>query len=255
MAAKSRPIIIAGNWKMYKSVQEALAFLDNFSPIDDKNKATICIAAPFTALSSLKMKCQEKGILLGAQNMHDADEGAFTGEIAASMLVDLGVDFVLLGHSERRHLFHESSEFIQKKVLAALNAGLKPFVCVGETLQQRDEGSMEEVLKEQIESSLKDIPEDSRERIVLAYEPVWAIGTGQVATLKQAAEAHGICRDILKNLFGEDAADKVPILYGGSVKPDNAEALLQEPLIDGLLVGGASLSPETFSKIITCAHV
>lgn len=188
-------------------------------------------------------------ISIGAQNMNDAREGAFTGEIAGLMLKEAGAEFVLVGHSERRRIFKETSEFVHKKTIRALQDDLQPIVCVGEDLEERESGSAEEVLGKQISESLGKIPAEDAGKIVLAYEPVWAIGTGKTATPKMAQEAHAFCRSCLADLFGKKTADKISILYGGSVKPENAEQLASQKDIDGVLVGGASLNPTTFAEI------
>jgi triosephosphate isomerase (TIM) len=250
MVNVTRKALIIGNWKMYKTMEEALAFVEALTFPKNLEVMTVGLAAPFTALSSLQEKTAEKQILLGAQNMHNAEEGAFTGEIAATMLSELGVYFVLLGHSERRHLFQESSSFIQKKVVAALDHGIRPFLCVGETLVERQEGKREAVLKEQIEVSLQDIKEEHQDKIGIAYEPVWAIGTGKVASLEEIQEAHLFCREVLTAHFSFEVAQKIPILYGGSVNEHNAALILSQKEVDGLLIGAASLSSESFSKII-----
>ena len=204
---------------------------------------------PFTALFTASEAAEGTSIMIGAQNMHDAEEGAFTGEISSRMLQDAGSRFVLIGHSERRHLFGESNAFIARKLKRALASGLKPILCIGETEAEREQGRTQEVLNRQLLESLPDHPAD----LILAYEPVWAIGTGKTATAEIAEEAHAFCRSFLSEKWGASAARKIPILYGGSVKPDNIKGLTQKPNINGALVGGASLNPQTFAEIISNA--
>ena len=234
--------IIAANWKMYKTGAEAQEFL---TQIKGKigSSVKVFIAPSFTALPV--MKSQE--IVLGGQNMHEAEEGAFTGEISARMLKDAGAKFVILGHSERRRLFHEADALIHQKVKKAISSGLLPILCVGETLEEREAKKTFDVLSTQLKIALEGV---SPVEIVLAYEPVWAIGTGLAATPEIAQEAQQFCRSFLKKLWGEDYAAKTPILYGGSVTPETALALAKQPDIDGALVGGASLDAAKFIQII-----
>ncbi|MFC2049168.1 triose-phosphate isomerase [Chlamydiota bacterium] len=253
MSQKSfRRLVIAGNWKMYKTIEEAVNYVETLAPLIQKSQAAVYLAVPFTAIYPVSERVKElkAPLKIGAQNMNDANEGAFTGEIAARMLLDAGSDFVILGHSERRHLFHESDAFINKKVKRALSEKLPPIVCVGEKLEEREEGRFEEVLKTQILQSLKGLTGKALGSVILAYEPVWAIGTGKVAHPEDAAAAHQFCRSVVSEKWGEKAAEQLIILYGGSVKPENAADLLAQEGVDGLLVGGASLSPQTFSQII-----
>lgn len=182
--------------------------------------------------------------------MNDANEGAFTGEIAARMLKDAGARFAIIGHSERRHIFGESNEFINKKVKQAFSTGLQPILCVGETLKEKEEGKSQQVIEHQIRQGLADISSEQLSQMIIAYEPVWAIGTGRTATPEQAQENHQFCRQLIGKIWKGDVAAVVPILYGGSVKPDNARSLMEQPDIDGVLVGGASLSAETFAQIV-----
>ena len=231
---------------MYKTVEEAALFVKNLAPL--VTKATY-LAVPFTAIKSAADIAKGTLIDIGAQNMHDASEGAFTGEIAAKMLLDAGARFVILGHSERRRLFHETSALVNKKVKRALSEKIQPLLCIGETLEQREAGKTEEIIRSQLLESLADISLDQHPEIMLAYEPVWAVGTDMAATPETAQEAHRFCRQCISEKWGEEAANKIVIQYGGSVKPDNAQNLLNEPDIDGLLVGGASLTVESFSQI------
>lgn len=240
--------LIAGNWKMNKSNSEAIKFIETLSQRIDSFKGLIYLAVPFTCIQEAA-KVSDK-IIIGAQNMNDAQKGAFTGEIAALMLKEVGAKFVILGHSERRQLFHESDEFIHKKVLRAIKDGLQPILCIGETLQEREEQMTEDVLKSQLQKALKDLSNEDLFNLIIAYEPIWAIGTGKSATANIAQEAHLFIRNTLTNLFDENVAQKIYILYGGSVNADNINSLMQEPDIDGVLVGGASLEVESFLKII-----
>ncbi|NGX54568.1 MAG: Triosephosphate isomerase [Chlamydiae bacterium] len=254
---QNRPVIITGNWKMYKTIEEAAQFVEALTPLIKQSPLSAYLSVPFTAIHSTAelVKKLDAPIVIGAQNMHDASEGAFTGEIAAKMLKDAGAEFVILGHSERRHIFHESNSFINRKVKKAIAEDLQPILCIGETLEQRESGKVEETLKSQLLESLKEISAKDLEKVVIAYEPVWAIGTGKVANADDAEKAHLFCRKVIAEKWSQEDAAVIPILYGGSVKPDNAGALLAEPDIDGLLVGGASLSPENFSQIINSFKV
>jgi triosephosphate isomerase (TIM) len=246
----ARRRIIAGNWKMYKSIPEAVDFIRALGQKPLPSDPTIYLAVPFTALAAAASAASALPIVIGAQNMNDASEGAFTGEIAARMLVDAGARFVVLGHSERRQLFGESSEFINRKVRQALAHGLEPLVCLGETLAQREAGQVEAVLSQMLEESLAGLSREQAAKLILAYEPVWAIGTGRTATVEQAQAAHHHCRELLAAQWDSELAQQVPLLYGGSVRPDNARGLLSQPEIDGLLVGGASLKVETFYQVV-----
>lgn len=252
MATKSKKqILIAGNWKMYKTVEEAKAFLKTLAPLIEGSQAAVYLAVPFTAIHpAVTMIEQLKApITIGAQNMNDASEGAFTGEVAAQMLKEAGAQFVILGHSERRHLFHESDDFINKKVKRALLEGIQPILCVGETIKQYENGETLEVLKQQLVGSLAGLNKEEIKSLILSYEPVWAIGTGRVAHPDDAQSAITSCREVIAEKWGKMVAQKLTILYGGSVNPENAKAILAQKSIDGLLVGGASLSPQTFSQI------
>lgn len=236
-----KPIIVA-NWKMYKTDLDAEVYLDKFFELLPKASAQVLIAPPFTTIREVAKR--RKFIEVGAQNVHEETVGAFTGEISALMLISVGASFVIVGHSERRRLFNDTDERVRLKLKAASINRLLPILCVGETLQERESGQTERVLKRQIESALLELPPT---KLVVAYEPVWAIGTGKTATPPMAAQAHGYCREVLKQLWGES---DVPIIYGGSVTPETAKVLAAEPEIDGALVGGASLDAEKFVKII-----
>lgn len=247
----ARSQYVVGNWKMYKTAREATDYIEALAPLVEGCKAHIFLAVPFTSIASAAHFAKDTNVVIGAQNMNDAREGAFTGEIAGIMLKEAGAAFVLLGHSERRHLFGESHAFIHRKVLRALQDDLQPILCVGETLKEHESKKKEEILREQIVHGLEKVPEEEAEKLILAYEPVWAIGTGKIATPEVAQEAHAFCRSVLSELFGKKRASNIPILYGGSVKPDNVKNIVSQKDIDGVLVGGASLDPKTLAAIAT----
>lgn len=246
----TRPIVITANWKMYKTIEEAVAFVKGLIPQLKDVTARVYLAVPFTAIKAAADAAEGSPLLIGGQNMNDSSEGAFTGEIAAVMLKEAGAQFVILGHSERRHIFHESNAFINRKIHRALNDGLQPVLCVGETSEEHELGKAKEVLAVQLKESLEGITDEHLSKIILAYEPVWAIGTDKTATPEQAEEIHQYCRDFLKGSFSEKVVDDLVIQYGGSVKPVNASQLLEKPDVDGLLVGSASLNLDFFSQII-----
>lgn len=249
---KERKLIIAGNWKMNKTVAEAQV-LANDLKLELKNvkEAEIVVCPPFTALESVsKTILETKNIRLGAQNMSEHNFGAYTGEICAGMLKEFLVRYVILGHSERRQYQKETDALIAKKAAAAHVATLKPIVCVGETLAEREAGEMQVVLETQVRGSLAGLTRDQMTETIIAYEPVWAIGTGKTATTQQAQEAHAYIRSLLAQIFDETTARKVRIQYGGSVKPANAKELMSQPDVDGALVGGASLEARSFADII-----
>lgn len=248
---KERKLIIVGNWKMNKTVAEALDLVRELK-IDLANvkEADIAICPPFTALGEVSKQVLSTNIRLGAQNMSEHNNGAYTGEISAGMLKEFSVRYVILGHSERRQYQKEGDELIAKKALAAHAASIKPIVCVGETLTERESNQTQKVLDTQVRGSLAGISKAQMEETVLAYEPVWAIGTGKTATSAQAQEAHLFIRRLLVTLFDENTARKVRIQYGGSVKPSNARELMSQPDVDGALVGGASLEARSFADII-----
>ena len=247
----SRPFVITGNWKMHKTIEEALSFvrglLASFQPSETKK---IGLAVPFTVIYPLSQEVKNAPLAIGAQNMNDASEGAFTGEIAGTMLKDAGAQFVLLGHSERRSLYHEDDARINRKVKRAVEAGLQPVLCVGETKKEYETGETHEVITRQLTEGLKDLQPHQLQDLVIAYEPVWAIGNGHSATPEVAQEAQLFCRQVLGKILTEELAQRIVIQYGGSVNPSNAHALLAQPDIDGLLIGGASLSLETFCQIV-----
>ena len=248
-----RTAYLAANWKMHKTTEETEGFLAEFLPrVPDSPSPEIVICAPFTSLNTAIELCVQSRVRVAAQNMHEADEGAFTGEISAPMLQDLGVHGVILGHSERRQYFNETDEALARKVPVALGAGLEPILCVGENEGQRDGGETEAVLTRQVEADLAEVPDARLSEVVIAYEPIWAIGTGRTATPDQAQEALALIRSLVARR-SEEAAAAVRILYGGSVKPENAAELLSEADVDGALVGGASLDPGDFAAIVEAA--
>jgi triosephosphate isomerase len=251
-----RKKILAGNWKMNLTHTEAESYLKSFlTETREVNDVEVVLIPPFTNLLTLANGLERNQWLrLGAQNMHWERSGAFTGEISATMLRALFVKYVILGHSERRTLFRETDEILNRKVHAALEAGLRPIMCVGETLQERDADKVEAVLERQLTKGLAEISPKDFSEIVVAYEPVWAIGTGRTATPIQACDAHAAIRSVLASLTDQATAEKIRIQYGGSVKPDNAEELMRQPGIDGALVGGACLDPRSFAQIIRAAE-
>jgi len=248
---KERKLIIAGNWKMNKTVAEALDLVNGLMrELAGVKEVDIVVCPPFTALEAVSRAIIDSNLRLGAQNMSEQGGGAFTGEIAAGMLKEFSVRYVILGHSERRQYQRESDELISKKALAAHNASLKPIVCIGETLAEREAGRTNAVLETQVGGSLAGLSKEQMVETILAYEPVWAIGTGKTATTAQAQEAHAFIRGELVQMFDEAVAKRVRIQYGGSVKPGNARELMGQPDVDGALVGGASLETRSFSDII-----
>jgi triosephosphate isomerase len=248
---KDRKLIIAGNWKMNKTVAEALDLVRGLKiELANVKEVDIVVCPPYTALAEVSKAILDSNIRLGAQNMSEHNVGAFTGEIAAVMLKEFSVRYVILGHSERRQFQKETDALIAKKATAVHAASLKPIVCVGETLEERESGHMEKVLEIQVRGSLAGLTKDQMSETVVAYEPVWAIGTGKTATTAQAQEAHAFIRRLLVKSFDEAVARRVRIQYGGSVKPSNARELMSQPDVDGALVGGASLEARSFSDII-----
>lgn len=238
--------MIVGNWKMYKTRKEAEDFVRSLASLIGPVSRQVFIAVPFTAIQTASEASKGTSIVIGAQNMHDEEEGAFTGEVSVKMLQDAGARFVILGHSERRHIFHEDNAFIHRKVMRAIKHKLNPILCVGETQEERVMGKTHEVLLRQLEEGFKGIKGEEFVNVTIAYEPVWAIGTGKTATPQMAQEAHAICRGFLQ----KRGAPHVNILYGGSVKPETIRDLLAQPDIDGALVGGASLDVQTFANTI-----
>ena len=248
---KERKLIIAGNWKMNKTVAEGIALVNGIKrEVKDVKEVDMVVCPPFTALSEVSKAILDSNIRLGAQNMSEHNSGAYTGEIAAGMLKEFSTRYVILGHSERRQFQKESDELISRKAVAAHAASLKPIVCVGETLAEREGGQMETVLLTQVRGSLAGLTKPQMEETIVAYEPVWAIGTGKTASAQQAQDAHAYIRSLLVKLFDETVARRVRIQYGGSVKPSNTRELMSLPDVDGALVGGASLEDRSFADII-----
>src|SRR5438552_2299923 len=247
--------IVAANWKMNMTQAESARFVESLLlDLGDITDVEVVIVPPFTAIAKvMEALGKSQNIKVGAQNMHWERSGALTGEISAALLRDLFVHYVVLRHSERRTLFGETDEIVNLKVRAAHEATLRPIVCIGETLEQRDKGNVEKILAIQLRGSLKELSEKELQETVIAYEPVWAIGTGRNATPEQAQEAHAFIRETLTELSDATTADRVRIQYGGSVKPENAGALMSQPDIDGALVGGASLDPRSFAQIVQAA--
>lgn len=247
----ARKPFLAGNWKMYKTIAEAVSFAKEFKGlVSDVKDRDILICCPFTMVSSLAKEFEGTNVWVGAQNMYFEKEGAFTGEISPGQLLDAGAKFVILGHSERRHVFGEKDALINKKVHAALANGLTPILCVGELLEEREAGKTENVVKTQTVEGFKGLSKEQALKVVIAYEPVWAIGTGKTATPEDADAVHATIRKVLASIYDNTVADSVRIQYGGSVKPDNVDSLMAKPNIDGALVGGASLKADSFTRIV-----
>lgn len=247
-----RKKIIAGNWKMNLNLTDSISLISELKNILNKDKVNcdVIICPPFTSLEAAATLIKDSEIKLGAQNLYFEESGAYTGEISASMLKSVGCEFVIIGHSERRTIFKETDEMINKKIAKALSGGLKPIFCIGETLDERENGITFNVIEKQVVEGLKNISENDLRNMVIAYEPVWAIGTGKNATPQQAEEVHAFIRNMLKKIYSNFAAEAMIIQYGGSVKPDNAKELLSQPDIDGALVGGACLKADSFIGII-----
>ena len=245
-----RKKVIAGNWKMNKLPNETISFFEEFAPLVENTKNEVIICAPFTDLFYAILSAQNTNIKIGAQNMHWEENGAYTGEVSPQMLKSIGVEYVIIGHSERRQYFAETDETVNKKVKSAHNVGLKPIVCVGETLSDREAGNAKEVVTTQIKLGLKDLTKDQIVSTIIAYEPIWAIGTGKTATKEDANETIKWIREQIESMYGKENAEKVIIQYGGSVKSENAQELFKMSDIDGGLVGGASLKPNEFAKIV-----
>ena len=244
-----RKPIIAGNWKMNKTIEETIEFINEIKDKlnDDKVEAVIC--APFTVLKDLKEATKGTNIKVGAQNMHYAENGAFTGEVSATMLKEIGMDYVIIGHSERRQYFNETNEACNKKVLKALEVGINPILCCGETLEQREANETKNICKTQVEEALKDIDVNDISKVVIAYEPIWAIGTGKTATSEDANDVISYIREVVARLYGEKS-NEVRIQYGGSVKPQNVAEIMAQSDIDGALVGGASLAANDYIQLV-----
>lgn len=246
-----RTPVIAGNWKLFKTAPEAVELVKGIIPlISGKSGVEVVVAPVFTVLDRVRGAIAGSSIKLSAQDCFWEEEGAFTGEISPKMLLDAGCSHVIIGHSERRQYFGETDETVNKKCHAALKVGLTVILCIGETLEERESGRTFDVLKKQLAGGLADVPADSMAKVIVAYEPVWAIGTGKTATDGQAQEAHAFIRGELKSLLGATTADATRILYGGSVKPENINGLISQPDIDGALVGGASLKADSFAALV-----
>ena len=244
-----RKPIIAGNWKMHKTIAEALEFVNEVKDRVNNDKVEAVICAPFTLLKDLKQATKGTNIKIGAQNMHFEEKGAFTGEISPLMLKELDMDYVVIGHSERREYFNETDETCNKKVLKALEVGIDPILCVGETLEEREAGNTKDVCKVQVEKALENVSKEDLAKVVIAYEPVWAIGTGKTATSEDANDVIAYIREVVANLYGE-LANEVRIQYGGSVKPSNVAEIMNQSDIDGALVGGASLEANDYVELV-----
>ena len=243
--------LIVGNWKMYKTVAEARAFAEEFSKLYKDTDIRVAICAPYTQLAVLKEAFAETNIAVGAQNVHFEDEGAFTGEISLAMLREIGVDYCIIGHSERREYFAETDETVNLKLKKIFkDSDIIPILCVGEKLSEREKGNAFEVVSHQLKKALESIDSEDVAKMVIAYEPIWAIGTGRTATPRQAEEMCAYIRTVIENLYDEETCDKVIVQYGGSVKPENASEIMNMDEIDGALVGGASLSPSKFIEIV-----
>ena len=245
-----RKLFIAGNWKMNKNVKESVSLakslINRLKDVQDKD---VVVCPAFTALSQVYEEVKDSNVKVGAQNMSFEDEGAYTGEISPRMLKDF-CEYVILGHSERRQYFGENDEIVNKKVKKALEHGLKPILCIGETLEERDGDKTFDIIESQLKKSLKNMDKNDMKKIIIAYEPIWAIGTGKTATPEQAEDVHVFIRKVIKKSYGDEIASELRILYGGSVKPDNVKTLMEKEDIDGALVGGASLDAESFSGIV-----
>ncbi|MBQ9939411.1 MAG: triose-phosphate isomerase [Oscillospiraceae bacterium] len=248
-----RKIVIAGNWKMNKNRAEAAELVKAIAPKAEDALCDVIVCVPFTDLDVVCNAAKDTKIKVGAQNCHWAKSGAYTGEISADMLVEAGIEYVIIGHSERRQYFGETDITVNQRVKAALEAGLKVILCVGELLEEREQGITAEICSMQVKIALTDIPADQLDNIIIAYEPVWAIGTGKTATADQADEVCGIIRNVIASLYCECCAEKVIIQYGGSMNAKNAAELLAKPNVDGGLIGGASLKPDDFGVIIAAA--
>lgn len=245
-----RKAIIAGNWKMNKTVKEAVAFIDELKPLVKDAKCDVVVCPTFVCLDAVLKAVEGSNIKVGAQNMYFEENGAFTGEVAPSMLKDMGVHYVIIGHSERRQYFNETDETVNKKLKKAFERNIAPILCVGESLQEREANITEEVLARQVKLDLQGLTADEVANLVIAYEPIWAIGTGKTATSEQANETIGFIRKTVEKIYNKETAEKVRIQYGGSVKPNTIKEQMGMSDIDGALVGGASLKADDFSKIV-----
>jgi triosephosphate isomerase len=245
-----RKPIIAGNWKMNKTLKEALEMVEELKPMVKEAGCEVVVCPPFVCLGQVADAVKGSNIKVGAQNMHYEESGAYTGEVSPAMLRELNIEYVIIGHSERRQYFNDTDETVNKKVKAALKHSLIPIVCCGESLEEREDGITRDVLSRQIRKGLKGFSEENIEKIIVAYEPIWAIGTGRTATDEQANEAIAYIRSVIAEMYGGETADKVRIQYGGSVKPSTIKAQMEQSDIDGALVGGASLNASDFAGIV-----
>ncbi len=245
-----RKIIIAGNWKMNKTCTETREFFESLLPKIEGLSRNVVVGVPFTSLQEAVKFTKGSIVKIAAQNMNPNEKGAYTGEVSPLMLKDLGVEYVILGHSERRAYYHETNEFINEKVKSALKHDLRPILCIGEKLEDRENGTTTEVVKEQLVEGLKGVSKEDITKVVIAYEPIWAIGTGKTATPEIAQEVHSFIRNLLTSLYTKELAEEVTVQYGGSMKPSNVVDLLKQSDIDGGLIGGASLEPESFVELI-----
>lgn len=242
--------IIAGNWKMHKTIAEAKAFISEIQGEIKGTDVEVILCAPFTLLRDMKLASEGTNIKLGAQNMHFEEKGAYTGEVSVLHLKEIGIDYVIIGHSERRQYFGETDESVNRKLLKAIEHGIRPILCVGETLEEREAGNTKDKVKLQVEKAFAGVPGESAADVVVAYEPIWAIGTGRSATSSDANEVIEYIRSIVEDLYSSEVSEKVRIQYGGSVNPDNVEQIMNEADIDGALVGGASLESSSFMELV-----
>ncbi|WP_053956689.1 triose-phosphate isomerase [Inediibacterium massiliense] len=242
--------IIAGNWKMHKTIKESNEFVEKIKEDVAGTDVEVVLCVPYTSLETVKKAAEGTNIKVGAQNMHWEENGAYTGEISPIMLGEIGIDYCIIGHSERRQYFNETDETVNKKIHTALKYKINPILCVGETLEQREKNETDHIVKNQVIKALKDVSPQNVKEIVIAYEPIWAIGTGKTATPQEANEVIFTIREGIKELYGEDICSEIRIQYGGSVKPSNVEEIMNQEDIDGALVGGASLNPEDFVKLV-----
>ncbi len=245
-----RKPIIAGNWKMNNTIKSAVALVDELKPLVANANCEVVLCVPYTMIAAVAEAVKGSNVKVGAENVAWADKGAFTGEISAEMLKEVGAQYVIIGHSERRQMFGETDKTVNMRTIQALRNGLKPIVCVGETLLERESGKTEQVVKTQTVGAFENVSADDLENVVIAYEPVWAIGTGKTATSEQAEETISYIRSVVASLYGKTVAEKLRIQYGGSMNPTNASELMAKPNIDGGLIGGASLKAVDFSKVV-----
>ncbi len=245
-----RKPIIAGNWKMFKTIPEAVSFVDMIKEDVWGTDVEVVLCVPFTLLHSVKMAAMGTNIKVGAQNMHYEENGAFTGEVAPAMLKEVGVDYVIIGHSERRQYFNETNQSVNLKVKKVIEHGMLPIMCCGETLEQREAGETKSFVKSQVVEGLEGVSPADAIKVVIAYEPIWAIGTGRTASAEDANDVIAYIREVVEELYGSEVSEEVRIQYGGSVKPENVSEIMDQPDIDGALVGGASLKPDSYVQLV-----